>query len=200
MSKPDYLTEDRLVSPDQKFLCISFLKQDNVTLKAVKIRGAFENYDAACNHAKLLQSTDPYHHVFVGEMGKWLPFDPEPDSQAVKDSVYANEQLNNMMQSYMENQEKSKVYHEHRKNEMISKNLLDNMNTKIDTMKELKDKLSKSSETERKDLEHNINLVEEQIKKLNVKKEEVDNQLVQMEKTLKLGTVVAPDPPRMIDL
>ena len=40
-------------------------------------------------------------------MGKWLPFDPSPDSEKSGDSEYANEQLNSLMKGYKKNQEKS---------------------------------------------------------------------------------------------
>ena len=128
MQKVDYLTEDTLLPSDQKFVCLSFLtdKESKSTLSAVKIRGVFSSYDVACEHAKKLQTIDSAFNVFVGDMGKWLPFDPNPDSEAVKDSEYANEQLNNMMKGYLENQEKAKLFHEHRKNEMIRENIVSN--------------------------------------------------------------------------
>ena len=98
----------------------------------------FTTYEEACAHAKTLQTIDTYFNVFVGEMGKWLPFDPNPDS--VKDSEYANEQLNNMMKSYAENQEKAKIFHEHRKNELIRNNILENLQSRNENLKELKEK------------------------------------------------------------
>jgi len=160
MSNVDYLTEDSLLPSDQKFVCMSFLKptkEEKTTLSGIKIRGVFSDYESACNHAKKLQDIDPYHHVFVGEMGKWLPYDPDPESKYVKDYVYANEQLNGMMKSYMENQEKAKLFHEQRKNEMVRENLLNNMTNQQDTMKELQTKLSNESDVrEKKKLEDSI--------------------------------------------
>jgi len=92
MDKIDYLTEDKLISDDQKFVCISFLtdKESQKTLTGIKVRGAFPTYEKACENAKMLQSIDPSFNVFVGEMGKWLPFDPSPDSEQVKNSEYAD--------------------------------------------------------------------------------------------------------------
>jgi hypothetical protein len=110
----DYLTEDTFLPSEQKFVCISFLSdlEKKSTLSGIKIRGVFATYDLACAHAKKVQSSDPYFNVFVGDMGKWLPFDPNPDSDVVKESEYQNDQLNNIMKSYVENQEKSKIFHE----------------------------------------------------------------------------------------
>jgi len=179
MSKVDYLSEDSILPADQKFVCISFLKpskEDNTTLSGIKVRGAFDTYDNACAHAKKLQDIDPYHHVFVGEMGKWLPHDPDPDSKYVKDFVYANEQLNGMMKSYMENQEKAKLFHEQRKNELVRKNLLENMTLQEGTLDEMKTKYKEDPE-ENKSLEESIKSIEDRIQKMEAKKKELDNQL-----------------------
>ena len=188
MSKVDYLTEDSLLPKDQKYVCISFLKptkEDNTTLSGIKFRGAFEEYDVACAHAKKLQEVDPYHHVFVGEMGKWLPYDPDPESKYVKDYVYANEQLNGMMKSYMDNQEKAKVFHEQRKNEMVRDNLINNMTTQTDTIKELKEQLLKADKDEVKTIETNIQTIEDKINKTLKKKQDVEAQLELIAKQLR---------------
>ena len=81
MSKTDYLTEDAFLPAGQKYICMSFLTDKpaesteegvanvkKTTLSGIKIRGAFETYEAACEHAKTVQSIDPYFNVFVGEM------------------------------------------------------------------------------------------------------------------------------------
>ena len=85
-----------IVSDSQKYLCLSFLtnkEQPNITatVSGIRFGGAFSTYEEACAQAKNIQQLDPYHNVFVGEAGKWLPFDPNPNSAAVKDSEYADE-------------------------------------------------------------------------------------------------------------
>lgn len=188
MSKVDYLTEDSLLPDGQKFVCLSFLtdKENKTTLSGIKIRGVFDTYEAACKHAKNVQNVDPCFNVFVGEMGKWLPFDPNPDSKAVKDSEYANEQLNSMMKSYLENQEKAKIYHEQRKNEMVRKNIMDNITTRQESLTETKNKLKKSKNpSEKSTLEQSVKEIEEQIKKMESKKKELDEQIEQSNNQLK---------------
>jgi hypothetical protein len=203
MSKVDYLTEDQLLPTDQKFVCLSFLSDsDNKsTLSGIKIRGVFESYESACAHAKKVQTVDPYFNVFVGEAGKWLPFDPNPDSKAVKDSEYANEQLNTMMKSYLENQEKAKVYHEQRKNEMVRKNILENMTTKQDNLKELQTDYAKAeTDQEKESLEVKMKKVEEHIKKMEEKKKELDKQIETVSDQLKSFTTSNLSPPKIIDV
>ena len=98
MSSVNYLTNYVNLLPEgQKFLCLSFLtdRENNKTLTGVRFGGAFATYEEACEQAKKLQQVDQYFNVYVGEGGKWLPFDPSPEQ--VQSSEYANEQLNNMM-------------------------------------------------------------------------------------------------------
>jgi hypothetical protein len=186
-NKPDYLTEDNLIPSNQKYVFMSFIKpqkEDNTTLSGIKIRGVFEEYDDACKHAKKLQECDPYHHVFVGEMGKWLPHDPDPDSKYVKDFEYANEQLNSMMKSYVDNQEKAKIFHEQRKNDMVRKNIMDNMDTHQKNMNELKDQLKTADDVEKKDIEKRLQTMEDNINNMEKKKKNIEEQLALLESKL----------------
>jgi hypothetical protein len=197
MSKSDYLTEDAFIPSGQKYICMSFLTNKfdaedtdtKTTLSGIKIRGAFETYEAACEHAKTVQSIDPYFNVFVGEMGKWLPFDPNPDSEAVKDSQYANEELNNMMKTYMENQEKAKIYHEQRKQEMVRTTILDNLQSRKDTLSDLEKNLDKAQLEDNKNdvlsIEQSMKALAEQIKTMEARKIELDEQIDNLNNQIK---------------
>lgn len=183
----DYLTEDTIIPDGQKYVCISFLtdKENKTSLSGIKIRGTFSTYELACDHAKKLQNIDPYFNVFVGESGKWLPFDPNPESENFKDSEYANEQLNKMMKSYMESQEKAKLFHEQRKNELVRQNLLDNIKLRKDNLDELNNKLSKDDIEDKQNIEESILNIENQIKIMEEKQKEVSEQLNVLDTELK---------------
>ena len=188
MTQYDYLTEDTLLPSEQKFVCLSFLtdKESKTTLSGIKIRGVFPTYELACEHAKKVQTVDPNFNVFVGDMGKWLPFDPNPDSEVVKDSEYANEQLNNMMKTYLENQEKAKIYHEHRKHEMMRETVVSNLSIKKDNLYEMQSKLEKvNNNSEKEKLEDTIKSIENQIKSMEDKKKELDTQITDLNDKLK---------------
>jgi hypothetical protein len=127
MSTPDYLYEDPAV-PNQKYVCISVLTPKNfkqeegkepITISTMKVRGCYDSVEEAKKRADFLRNIDPNINVYVGEVGKWLPFDDDPEK--AKDHDYQNKRLNEMMKGYLENQEKAKEFHEQRKNEMIMK-------------------------------------------------------------------------------
>ena len=122
-----------MVPRGQSFVCLSFLsnKEDSsITTTGIRIGGVFETYEGACAHAKLIQEHDDRHHVFVGDVGKWLPYDPDPNSEKVNDSEYANEQLNTIMKGHKENMERARVFHEMRKTEKMVDNINENLESK----------------------------------------------------------------------
>lgn len=187
MTEVDYLTEDSLLPKGQNYVCISFLsdKDNKLTLTGVKIRGVFDKYEQAAAHAKKLQGVDPYNHVYVGEAGKWLPYDPDPNSQAAGDPEYANKQLNQIMKAQVENQEKSKIHHEKRKNELISKNLQQNIQTrKSNKEKIISDLESAKSEQEKESIQQTLDAIDREIKKLEEKKDEASKKVKKLEKKL----------------
>jgi len=195
MAKIDYLTEDTFIASDQKFVCLSFLTDstNKTSLSGIKIRGVFSTYELACEQAKKIQTIDPYFNVFVGDTGKWLPFDPNPDSEAVKDSEYANEQLNNLMKGYVENQEKSKIFHEQRKTELMRKSILENLEAKENDIKDVKKEINKNTDETVETVEtvdpsiltNKLKLFEEQYEKMNKKKIDLDTELEKLSKSLK---------------
>ena len=61
----------------------------------------FDTRQAAEDRAKKLSLRDSAFHTFVGQVGYWLPWDPNADK--VADEVFQNSQLNDMMEKYQEN-------------------------------------------------------------------------------------------------
>ena len=168
MSSVDYLTEDNFLPEGQKYVCISFLSDpDNkVSLKGIKVRGVFSELDKASEHAKKLQEIDNYHNVFVGEMGKWLAFEPDINSEAAGNPEYANEQLNDLMKGYMVSQEKSKIFHEQRKYEQLKKSLDETIENQNKNKKDLEEKILKSDKNETENLTEKLKLINSQLEEL----------------------------------
>jgi len=175
MSKNDYLTEDSLLPDGQKFVCISFLSdpENKVTLSGIKVRGVFNDIKSASDHAKNVQNVDPAHNVFVGEMGKWLAYDPDTNSEAAGNAEYANEQLNNIMKGYLENQEKSKLFHEKRKYEAMKKSLDEAIETSTKSVKDIQQQILESKdENNTESLSSKLESINKQIDELTMKRDE----------------------------
>jgi hypothetical protein len=73
------------------------------TVRGLKIRGSFATIEEAKAKAKKLQKVDDIHNIALGEVGKWLPWDPSPDQFSSQE--YAEDQLNQLMQRYRENED-----------------------------------------------------------------------------------------------
>ena len=176
--KVDYLDEDTHLPEGQNYVCISFLgdPENKLTLKGIKIRGVFPDYDLACKFAKTTQNKDENFNVYVGEMGKWLPFDPDPNSESSGDAEYANNVLNNIMKKHKDNQSKAKLLHEDRKKFMMNKSLREN----LEKMKANLPLLSKAFEEEndekkKKILQERLDDLNKEIEELEKEKSKIDD-------------------------
>jgi hypothetical protein len=92
-------------------------KQTNfkTSVRGVKVRGVFDTYQEAENRAKILQKTDRSFHVFVGQVGFWLPWDPNADK--IGNEEYGEDQLNTLMKEYRANEVRKDMFYEERKRE-----------------------------------------------------------------------------------
>jgi len=120
----DYLDEDPVIS-NQQWVCLSILTPNSIKdpegnviesrhkVRAFKIRGVFQTQEKANKRCEEIRRFDKYHHVFVGEVGKWLPWDD--DASNAEEAVYAEPKLNEMMKAYKESQQNAAEYNEERK-------------------------------------------------------------------------------------
>ncbi len=95
------------------------------TIRGVKIRGVYNTIKEAQIRAKVLQRIDPSFHIFVGQVGYWLPWDPNADK--VENQEFQNNQLNDIVKKYKTNELKRDEFYEQqkqdRKKEALKKNL-----------------------------------------------------------------------------
>lgn len=89
--------------------------QTNV--RGVKVRGVYDTYREAEMRAKKLQRSDRSFHVFVGQVGYWLPWDPNADKVAAEE--YLEDELNTLMKEYKENEVRKDMFYEEQKREKI---------------------------------------------------------------------------------
>ena len=90
------------------------------SIRGLKVRGVTGTHGEAVAMAKKLQRSDAIHNIFLGEVGKWLPWDPKPHQ--VQDQEYAEDQLNQLMKRYKDNEEaRDKFMTEQRKSGIKTK-------------------------------------------------------------------------------
>lgn len=101
---------------EDKFLAMNDF---HTTVRGVKIRGTYATTAEAASRAKKLQRSDQLHNILVGEVGKWLPWDPA--SAQIDKQEYAEEQLNDLMKKYKDNEDARDEFYKNQKRERPSK-------------------------------------------------------------------------------
>lgn len=100
----DYIFANKTKLEDEFYAKNEF----RTTVRGLKIRGVYGSQAEAVARSKKLQRMDTLHNIFVGEVGKWLPWDPSPSD--VSEQEYAEEQLNTLMKKYKENEEQREQF------------------------------------------------------------------------------------------
>tara|TARA_B100000787_G_scaffold162433_1_gene143155 strand:- start:267 stop:992 length:726 start_codon:yes stop_codon:yes gene_type:complete len=86
-------------------------------VRGVKVRGVYQSKEEANARASRLHKTDSNFHVFVGQVGYWLPWDPCADK--IEDEHFGDDQLNDLMQKYKENNVNKDVFYEEQKRDKL---------------------------------------------------------------------------------
>lgn len=114
-TKIDNLDEDPVVESGRFFL-VSFVSPEgvmNCKMRGLKIRTyknkiAFTTLEEAKVAADEINKKDKYFHVFVGETGKWMGWDPEPsDRNFVEEEKWADKDQDLIMQKMREKEDKN---------------------------------------------------------------------------------------------
>lgn len=88
------------------------------SVRGVKVRGTYETLAEAQKRAMQLKKIDPAFHIYVGAVGQWLPWYPNPSD--VEGQEYGDDDLNELMKSYMDNQAKRDEFYAQRKQHMVT--------------------------------------------------------------------------------
>ena len=80
--------------------------------RGLKIRGSYATQGEAELRCKLLREVDPNHNVYVGQVGIWMPW--EPEAYKTGRVEYLEEQLNQLMSEKIKNEEDAKIQFEKR--------------------------------------------------------------------------------------
>lgn len=102
----DCLSEDAPIS-GQRFVLLSFISPEtimNCKIRGLKVRGVYDDLARAQKAAQKLRDIDRDHHIFVGEVGKWMPWDPT--EKQVEEEKYEDEKLDKIMKKAHESEMK----------------------------------------------------------------------------------------------
>ena len=80
--------------------------------RGIKIRGSFSSQQEAQLRCRMLREVDPNHDIYVGEVGMWMPFDPDAYKTGKID--YMEEELNELMSQKQKNDKLAKNTFEQR--------------------------------------------------------------------------------------
>ena len=175
----DHLDEDDIIQ-NQRFVCLSFISPEgvmNTNLRSVKVRGVFATHEEANAHCEKLQKQDKYFDVFVGECGKWLPWDPDPNS--VDDIKYKNKKLSEVMDKQKESEMKKLNELAGRHKENIDKKKKDHERRKADKI------VSGNKENDGINIKNESNVTVKPTKKSNNRQEKLEKIRERMRTKLK---------------
>ena len=94
------------------------------SMKGLKVRGVYNTYKEAQIRSKVLQRIDQSFNVYIGQIGYWLPWNPEADK--IEEQEYMEDDLNKLMKEYKKNEIQRDMFYEEQKREQqkdASKNL-----------------------------------------------------------------------------
>jgi hypothetical protein len=100
---------------DEEKIGEAFDKQNKfrTSVRGVKVRGVFDTKREADVRASVLQRQDPLFDVFVGQIGYWCPWDPNPTK--IADIEYLNTDLNKLVKEYKANEAKKDQFYNEQK-------------------------------------------------------------------------------------
>lgn len=111
-SYDDYVATNKAKLEDEFFAKNDF----RTSVRGLKVRGVYGSRGEAEARSKKLQRSDTLHNIFLGEIGKWLPWDPSP--MDIGEQEYAEEQLNTLMKKYKENEDAREMFMRENRNRM----------------------------------------------------------------------------------
>lgn len=123
-----YLSDEKEMNEQYKFFksvnstdIESDYHRDNnfqTSVRGIKVRGTFDTVDEAKNRSEFLKKIDNKFDIFIGEVGCWCPWSPNPND--LQNQEYAETQLNTLMKKYQENMDSKDEVFEKRRQDGIN--------------------------------------------------------------------------------
>lgn len=117
-------------------------KENNfqTSMRGIKVRGVFDTIDEARLRSEFLKKQDKNHNIFIGQVGCWCPWSPNPDD--LVNQEYSETQLNTLMKEYKKNQESKDEIFEKRKLDSINSSKLEEVKEDDENVNEVENKMS----------------------------------------------------------
>jgi tRNA(His) 5'-end guanylyltransferase len=93
--------------------------------RGLKVRGVYPTQEEAELRCKMLREIDPNHNILVGQVGIWMPWDPEAYKTGRVE--YLEEELNQLMHEKQKNESNAKNAFEQRVKESKQKAIEENV-------------------------------------------------------------------------
>ena len=155
-----YYSEENETEIQEEFDVLSDFK---TSVRGVKVRGVYDNLRAANIRAKVLQKIDNSFHVFVGQVGFWLPWDPCANN--IEEQEYLEEDLNKLVKEYDKNKTKKDMFYQEQKRDKkraaIEQSLKQKEMNEQQRLKELEENNKKEIESNESINESNDSIAEE---------------------------------------
>ena len=142
----DCLNEDPEIL-GQKYALLSFVSPEgimNCKVRGLMVRGVYATQEEANTACEKLKRIDKYHDIFVGPVGKWLPWNPT--SKQVEKVKYRNKKLDKIMKKIHDSDNKSLNELVGRRKEMLDKERTSHKNRIRESIKDSVDGLVDTSE------------------------------------------------------
>lgn len=113
----DLFENFRVINEDPVYKKFDAENDFQTSVRGLKVRGTYDTRREAEVRAEVLRRKDPNFNVFVGQVGYWLPWDPEPHQ--INEQVDQEQQLNELVKRYQENKERVDEEFQRRKDESL---------------------------------------------------------------------------------
>lgn len=94
--------------------------KDELILSAYKIRGSYPTVEEATKRAHELKESDSTFHIFLAEVGKWIPYIPV-NKEKIKDTEYDDQMLATIVKGNIHKKELNDLEFQERKNKSVYK-------------------------------------------------------------------------------
>jgi len=117
------------------------MNEFKTSVRGLKVRGVYDTRREAEVRAKVLQRKDQSFDVFVGQVGYWLPWDPEGNK--LEDQEYLNNDLNKLVKEYKNNESKKDMFYQEQKAERKkdAMSTSERLRKKLDAKKKLEEEV-----------------------------------------------------------